>query len=327
MIDETNSIEKIHIWGSTIPFNTGELKKNLLKLNRKPAFLLFKGVYQDTFGTKISKSTSNMDTYGYKKGILTGQESEYMDDIPTLTPFLAEGSSIAVILAPGGGFYYKEKGSEGYEKAKVLNEMGISAFVLDYRVNPYRAPAGYMDLQRAVRYVRYHAAEFKISPDRIGTMGFSAGGYIVGAEEILLEDVEPMAEGYKPDEIDSVSGRPDFMILNYPVTGFYRNPSMLSLLAGDDFFDNQKRRDLQKSYSLQEHLKADMPPQFICYGDKDPLKDMQDYIGAIEQAGLPIRKLIIPGASHGLIFRKDAWELWRAGVEKWVFELFDDEKK
>lgn len=327
MNQQLNLNKKNEIWGKTIPFNTGKLKKNILKINKKPTPILVLAAIKDTFGTKVAKSTSNLDTYGYKKSIKSGMESKYMDDIPTVTPFLVEESNIAVIIAPGGGFYYKEKNEEGYVKAQVLNKMGISAFVLDYRVNPYRAPAGYMDLQRAVRYVRYYADELGISPNRIGTMGFSAGGFIAGAEEILLDDVAPNEMGYEADEIDSVSGRPDFMILTYPVTGFYRNPSMLSLLAGDDFFDERKRKELQRQFSLQHHLKKDLPPQFICYGDKDPLKDMQDYIAAVEQMELPIKKVTIPGASHGFLGGKGGWDIWQEELETWIFEIFPKDKE
>ncbi len=321
-IHENDGLEKIGIWGKTIPYNSLVLKKTLMNLNNKKGLSLALASLKDTFGTKVAKDAANLDTYGFEKSIASGAESLFMDDVPTIVPFLVKNPRAAVIIAPGGGFYYKEKDGEGYQKAKDLNEMGVSAFVLDYRVDPYEAPAAYLDMQRAVRHVRYHADKFGVDSKRIGTMGFSAGGYIAGAEELLLSDVVPEVEGYEPDEIDQVSGRPDFMILNYPVTGFYRNPSMLGILAGDDFYDSKKRPKLQNLYALDRHLKPDMPPQFICYGDKDPLKDMEDYVSAVELAKLPLKKVIIPGASHGLIMVKGGWEIWKKELEKWLCGLF-----
>lgn len=317
-MEQKRSPEKFPIWGSTVPFNTGKSKLEVLRVSEKSMPLLGLQLFQDIFGTRIAKNRAALDNGTYQKSIRTGQERATFSDVPTLTSFVVPGSKATVILVPGGGFCYKEKQSEGSDKARDLNARGVSAFVLDYRVNPYRAPAAWMDLQRAVRYLRFHASELGISGNKIGTIGFSAGGYVVGAESLLLKDVPPAVEGYTPDEIDRLSGKPDFMGLIYPVTGFYRNPSMLCLQAGDSFFDAAKRPDLQKQYSLQWHLQTDMPPQFMAYGDKDPLKDMLDYAAAVEEAGLPLKKIVIPGASHGFLFVRDGHRIWMDAFVPWL---------
>lgn len=95
--------------------------------------------------------------------------------------------------------------------ARFLNENGISAFVLEYRLNPYKAPVCYLDMQRAIRYVRHHAVEYGISSKQIGAMGFSAGGYVTGASYILLGNAPVEYKGYKPDEVDEEDGRADFL--------------------------------------------------------------------------------------------------------------------
>lgn len=187
--NEATLPEKIRIWGEQIPYNTGGKKRDVLTVSKLPLVFRLKGAFHDIFGTGIAKNTVNLDTFAYKMWIRKGKESEYFDDIPTIRPFLTEQSDLSVIIAPGGGFCYKEMVSEGFDMARSMNERGISAFVLDYRVNPYGAPVGYLDMQRAIRYVRYHAKEFHISPDKIGVMGFSAGGYIAGAAALMLSIV------------------------------------------------------------------------------------------------------------------------------------------
>lgn len=310
--------EKLPIWGERIPYNTGKNKLDVMQINRLPGPLQQILVLRDTFGTKLVRSSACFDTQTWRAEIRKGLQNETFSDVPTLTPYPVKDSRCAVILSPGGGFFYKERKSEGYEKAIELNKRGISAFVLDYRINPYRAPVYLLDLQRAVRYVRFHAQAFGIAENRIGTVGFSAGGYMTGAEALLLDDVPPQADGYCPDEIDRVSGRPDFMGLIYPATGFTRNPNILSILTGEDFFDEEKRPALQRYFDLKNHLDGFVPPMFLAYGDKDPLKDMLDFIAEAEKRKLPLNKLVIHGASHGFLGVKDGHERWMNAFSVWL---------
>ena len=244
--------------------------------------------------------------------------SPYYDDVPTLKPYLADGADTAVIIAPGGGFCNQSREKEGYEIADFLNKKGITAFVLEYRLNPYEAPVCYLDMQRAIRYVRHHAVEFGLRPDRIGAMGFSAGGYVAGASLILLEDTAPMWKDYMPDEVDAESGRADFLGLIYPVVAFDRNPNMLCLLAGNDFFDSKKRPALQKKFSLTENLTTDCPPQFLCYGTKDQLKDIPAYARRLEELHLPHQLCVLDGASHGFGLQMKKYAYWGDDFVQWI---------
>lgn len=308
----------IALWNGTVPYNTGEKKTDLLKVKKQPAWKTLIEMGVGVFGKGIISSTAGLDTFTYDFWIAKGNESEYMDDIPTITPYVVPGSDTGVIVVPGGGFLYKEMEAEGHSRARALNERGISAFVLDYRVNPYRVEASINDLRRAVRYVRAHADAFGLSPNKIGTLGFSAGGYIVGAEGLGDASAVPQWEGYTPDALDEVSCRPDFVAMLYPGTGFNRNPSMLAIAAGDDFFDEAKRPALQKEYDLRNMLHEGQPPIFICHGTIDPLKDMQDFTAAVEEAGLPMEKLIIKHASHGLKPVRNAEKRWMDAFMKWL---------
>ncbi|MCD7817731.1 MAG: alpha/beta hydrolase [Lachnospiraceae bacterium] len=142
---------------------------------------------------------------------------ETYEDRPYLIPFLVKGSLRAVIIAPGGGFCTKSMEDEGAKTAQMLNSYGISAFVLWYRLNPYRDPVPYLDMQRAIRYVRFHADDFGIHQGKIGIMGFSAGGYVAGASMLRLKNKQVECEGYQKDAIDDTDAGVAFAALLYPV--------------------------------------------------------------------------------------------------------------
>lgn len=307
------------IWGSQIPYNTGGLKKDAMNIIGKPMIFCSLGWIKDVFGTGIAKDSGNLDTYSYKTWIARGNESERFDDVPVLIPFLADGADTAVIIAPEGAFCYKSYDSEGSEIAKALNKKGISAFVLNYRLNPYKAPVCYLDMQRAIRYVRYHAAEYGLNPHKIGSMGFSAGGYVAGAAAILLGDHPVEYPGYIPDEVDKINGKADFLGMVYPVTGFNKNPNMLCLLAGNDFFHDTCRPALQKKYDLAEHVSKECAPQFLCYGTKDKLQDMIGYDHKLDEVGASHKSVVVKGAGHGFSTDKK-YACWLEAYVEWIRE-------
>ena len=155
-------------------------------------------------------------------------------DIPTLTYYpAAHAVPTAVIVAPGGGYRHLAMNHEGRQVANWLNAMGISAFVLKYRLGPrYHHPIELGDAQRAIRLVRTHAAEYGVKPDRIGMMGFSAGGHLTSTAETHFDSGDPNA----PDPIDRASSRPDFAILGYAVISFtapYSHHGSGQALLGD----------------------------------------------------------------------------------------------
>jgi acetyl esterase/lipase len=140
---------------------------------------------------------------------------------PSLTVFQADprhANGVGVIVVPGGGHHMLVWTNEGVMPARTLNRFGITSFVLKYRLarepgSPYSIERdAAADARRAVRWVRAHAADYGIDPQRIGLMGFSAGGELVS---LAADTPEPTRTG-KPDAIDTVSARPDFQVLIYP---------------------------------------------------------------------------------------------------------------
>lgn len=315
---ETKMREKVEIWGASIPYNTGTSKLHDMTIRKKLKIFATVDWIRDVFGTHIMADTAGLDTYTYLDEIKPGKISEKYDDAPTLTPFIAEGSVTAVIIAPGGGFCNQSRKWEGYDIARFLKQNGISAFVLDYRLNPYRAPVCYLDMQRAIRYVRHHAGEYGIHKEKIGVLGFSAGGYVAGASHILLGNQAVTFPGYVPDAVDAEDGQPSFLGLVYPVVSFDENPNMLAILAGKDFFDDGKRKLLMKEYSLIEHLQHSNVPQFLCYGSKDMLEGMDRYDAKMEELNIPHQTLVLEGAGHGFNLSNKKYAFWGDEFIRWI---------
>src|SRR5437868_11026859 len=141
-------------------------------------------------------------------------------DQPTLTPYLSpagHATGTALVVCPGGGYRNLAMDHEGDQVARWLNSLGVSAFVLKYRLGPkYHHPVELGDAQRAIRTVRHKAAEYRVSPDRVGIIGFSAGGHLASTAGTHFDAGDASAA----DPIDRMGSRPDFLVLCYPVISF-----------------------------------------------------------------------------------------------------------
>jgi acetyl esterase/lipase len=222
-------------------------------------------------------------------------------DIPTLTlylPLRPAASSTAVVVAPGGSYVMLAMNHEGRQVANWLNSLGVTAFVLKYRLGPkYHHPIELGDAERAIRFVRSHAAEYGISPDRIGMMGFSAGGHLASTVATHFDGGDPDAA----DAIDRASCRPDFLILAYPVVSFvapYSHSSSAHFLLGPGA-DLKVREEL----SNELHVTSETPPTFLftTSGDKivPPENSIAFYL-ALRKAGVPAEMHIFEDGPHGV---------------------------
>lgn len=217
---------------------------------------------------------------------------------PTLTSYpVGDGKAHgAVIVCPGGGYLGKAE-HEGGPVALRMNEFGYHAFVLDYRVAPYRHPAPLLDVQRAIRYVRFHAQELGVKPDKIAVLGFSAGGHLVCTAATLWEDGNPNAE----EPVDRVSSRPDVFIPCYPVaslTHFWHEGSAENLL-GEKAHDLKLRRLLTAEYQVNEKT----PPAFIWHTAEDgavPVENSLRLAKALAAHNVPVSMHIFPYGPHGV---------------------------
>ena len=222
-------------------------------------------------------------------------------DKPNLTVFLVPETAAArtgVIVCPGGGYGALAKDYEGYAIARWLNSLGISAFVLQYRIAPrYHYPAPFQDAQRAIRFVRAQAAAWRVSPDRIGIWGFSAGGHLASTTGTHFDSGDPHAA----DPIERQSSRPDFMILAYPVISFttpYTHRGSLSNLLGDN-----PGPKLVASLSNETQVTSQTPPTFLFHTDGDtgvPAENSVLFYLALRRAGVPAELHIYERGPHGV---------------------------
>ena len=242
-------------------------------------------------------------------------------DKPSLTVYPApEKSALAtgVIVCPGGGYGFLAKDHEGDQIARWLNSLGIQAFVLQYRIAPrYRYPAPLLDAQRAIRLVRAHASDYRISPSRIGIWGFSAGGHLASTTGTHFDEGNANAA----DPIDRVSSRPDFMILAYPVISFttpYTHTGSLHNLLGDN-----PDPKLVQSLSNETQVTARTPPTFLFHTDQDtgvPPENSVLFYLALRKAGVPAEMHIYERGPHGVgLAPTDAvLATWAARLKDWL---------
>jgi len=206
---------------------------------------------------------------------------------PSLTPYLpppGRANGTAVIVCPGGGYTVLAIDKEGRAVADWLNTLGISAFVLKYRLKEYGHPAPLRDVLRAVRLLRSEAAKWSIRPDRIGVIGFSAGGHLAASAATMFD----APEGRTGAPLDRLSARPDFAILVYPVivfTGPYSHAGSRRALIGET-----PAPGLAESLSLDMRVTKDTPPAFLVHGGTDtavPPENSALFYLALRKAGVP----------------------------------------
>ena len=188
------------------------------------------------------------------------------DFAPYLEPYLLENTGDprgCVIVFPGGG-YCNRAPHEAGPIAERFNQMGFHAFVLQYRVAPYRYPAPQRDALRAVRLVRSRAAEWGIAPDRIATLGFSAGGHLCASTGTLYDEVDSTAN----DAADLVSPRPDALILCYAVIDLTEPFGHFG--SGENLLGKEGVRAPEaKRLNLETRVTADTPPSFLWHTAED----------------------------------------------------------
>ena len=243
------------------------------------------------------------------------------EDEPTLTIFLPEASKAVgtgVVVCPGGGYVHLAFDHEGVKVAEWLNTLGVAAFVLKYRLGPrYHYPAQFEDVQRAFRIVRSHAKEFGISPDRIGIMGFSAGGHLASTLGTHFEAGDPNAA----DPLARLSSRPDFMVLGYPVITMlppYAHESSRHYLLGD-----HPSPALVKELSNELQVTPQTPPTFLFLTDDDnvvPSENSVMFYQALHKAHVPAEIHIFQHGPHGfgLATGNPQLSIWPTLLQNWL---------
>jgi acetyl esterase/lipase len=220
-------------------------------------------------------------------------------DIPTLTPFWADAdkaTGASFVVCPGGGYTHLAP-HEGEPFARWLNSLGISAFVLKYRLasDGYRVPTILLDAARAVRLVRTHAEEWALDPKRIGLIGSSAGGHLTATLITQFDAGQPNAE----DVIERASSRPDLAVLCYGFILFDEpNPTREERFLGPTGTDAEK-----KLLSPRLNVRKDTPQTFIWQTVEDksvPVENAFAFASALREKGVQFDLHIYEKGSHGI---------------------------
>ena len=219
-------------------------------------------------------------------------------------------SPAAVIIFSGGGYSHRAY-HEGEPYALLLNEMGVDAFLVDYRVNPDLFPAPLIDARRAVAHVRNHCEEYAVDPERIAVMGSSAGGH-------LAELVSTYKERIDEDDTAPVICIPNAQILCYPVTDIYSHRGSYEMLLGGDVRLHER---------VTPTLLADenTPPAFIWHTSTDDCVDIKGtyrYVTRLSELGVLCEMHVYPIGCHGLgLATGDQKRAPVEYVQRWVEDL------
>ncbi len=220
-------------------------------------------------------------------------------DVPTIAVFRPQRpNGTAILVFPGGGYGALAEVHEGRQWAYWYNAMGITAFVVKYRLGPrYHHPIQLGDAQRAIRTVRARAAEFGVSPDRVGIMGFSAGGHLVSTAATHFD--AGLADG--KDAIDRASSRPDFLILGYPVISF--DPAITHAGSVRNLLGERPDPALIENLSNDLQVTPRTPPTFIFHTANDtsvPVENSVRFFLALRKAGVPAELHVFENGPHGV---------------------------
>jgi len=253
--------------------------------------------------------------------LVAGKPWTYISNVsrPTITLYSPKGKNTgaAVVVFPGGGYQILAIDLEGTEVCDWLTSEGIACVLLKYRVpglalypesapypksGPYpRSPIALDDAQRAVGLVRFHAAEWRIDPHKIGVLGFSAGGHMVAAVSTHFERrLYPAV-----DAADKVSCRPDFAVAIYP--------GHLSLAENS----------IELNPDIRTHITSRTPPTFLLQNEDDPVDRVEhalSYYAALKKAAIPVEMHLYAQGGHafGLRPTKFPATAWPRLVETWL---------
>jgi acetyl esterase/lipase len=242
------------------------------------------------------------------------------EDRPTLAVYLPERPvGTGVVVCPGGGYRNLAIDHEGEQIARWWNSQGVAAFVLKYRLGPkYRHPVQLGDVQRAIRTVRAGAWRWGVRPDRIGVMGFSAGGHLASTAATHFDAGDAAAA----DPIARASSRPDFAVLCYPVVSmtseFTHQGSKTNLLG--------ERPDaaLAEALSSEKRVTAQTPPTFLFHTHEDtvvPVENSIHFYLALRRAGVPAEMHIFERGRHGvgLAWSDRVLSEWPGLLANWLY--------
>lgn len=221
----------------------------------------------------------------------------------------------ALVICPGGGYGGLVMRGEGTGIAQWLNSSGITGIVLAYHLPEGHPEVPLRDVQRALRLSRARAEAWGIQPDRIGIIGFSAGGHLAATASTRFDSGDPLAQ----DPVERLSCRPDFAVLIYPVIsmGPLGHSGSRTHLLGEMPDDA-----LIRAYSMEYQVTPTTPPTFLAHARDDrtvPCEHSLLYAEALKRNGVATKYLELPSGGHGLNgYKGPMWEAWQTQSLEWL---------
>ncbi|HUT34211.1 MAG TPA: alpha/beta hydrolase [Planctomycetota bacterium] len=229
-----------------------------------------------------------------------------------------KATGTALVICPGGGYGGLVTGPEGHGIARWLGEHGIAGMVLEYRLPRGRAFVPLLDAQRAIRTVRARAKEWGVAPNRIGIIGFSAGGHLASTAGTHFDAGDPKAD----DPIARLSCRPDFVVLVYPVV------TMGSKTHGgsrNNLLGRNPTPERVALFSNEKQVTDQTPPMFLAHAKDDglvPPDNSRDLYEALRAHKVAAEYLELPRGGHGLNgYSGPMWAAWQAGCLEWLAKV------
>lgn len=233
----------------------------------------------------------------------------------------------AILVMPGGGYYDLWFDKEGVDVAKWLNKIGVSAFVLKYRLPHWetvecKSEVALMDAQRAMRIIRSNSIKWGINPEKIGVLGFSAGGHL--ASTISTHHDQGLSQS-KIEIERKISSRPNFTILIYPVVSLQNSPNT-HFGSRQNLLGKTPTNELVDYYSNELQVKSDTPPAILIHTNEDsavPPENSILYYSALRKYNIPAAIHIWEKGQHGLGFANDGdygFKSWPKVTKEWMIE-------
>lgn len=240
--------------------------------------------------------------------------------IPTLKVFVPKKpNGTSIVICPGGGYAYLAINKEGYKTAEWLTTLGITVFVLKYRL-PHdlimkdKTIGPLQDAQESIRYIRRNVAKWNLNPEKIGIMGFSAGGHLASTLSTRFKD-----EVYKVE--DGISARPDFSILMYPVISM--EDAITHKGSRTNLLGATPSTEMITKFSNQNNIEATTPLTLLIHAVDDkpvPIENSIEYFTALKKNNVPVEMHFYQNGKHGfgLGNKGTSSQNWTKHCEDWL---------
>ncbi|HMQ47263.1 MAG TPA: alpha/beta hydrolase [Saprospiraceae bacterium] len=277
---------------------------------------------QDEMPLYSGKIPNSRDVAHPEKVDNWGPRDRFIRDtsIPTITAYLPKNpNGKAIVICPGGGYSGVAIDKEGLLVAEILAQDSIAAFVLKYRrpmdiTNVDKSLAPLQDAQQAIRYVRKNASKYGIDPQKIGIMGFSAGGHLASSAATHFYKIADS------NELDTTSVRPDFVVLIYPVISF--TDELTHMGSRSNLLGEQANEAEVLKWSNEEQVRPDAPPAFLIHTADDEVVSVGNsiaYYQACLENGVPVEMHLYPYGGHGFgMFNKTTQDDWMGRLKNWL---------